>query len=455
MKKQNINKLVLFLLFGIIEIGFSQERLEESSQGIATEMLSKTDAVKYVLDNNYGIKIAENNIEIAENNTSILNSGYLPTLSTNFGWDFSLQDRLAEIEGRDPLEQNDLETQRYNANVDLNYTLFDGMGRTYNFKQLKLLHNLSKLEARETIETTLTQMFSIYYELARRYKNVEVLENTLELSKERLQRVDYQFDYGQINKLAVLNAEVDVANDSINLINEKQNLDNIKRDLMVVLNEELPNEFIVDTTVNFIPLLEIENFIAEAEVNNVSIQQVEENLMITEYDRKLSFTGYLPRLDLFGSYGWNRSINPESPFFPGSIQTTKGYSTGVSLSWNLFDGGQTSVRVQNAKIAYDSQQLQKEQIKISVARDIKNAFENYKNRLYIYNLQEKNVTTNENNFSRTEEQFKLGQVNSVEFRQAQLNLLNAQTSYNLAKYDAKLAEVQLLQLTGQLLNTEF
>ena len=177
--------------------------------------------------------------------------------------------------------------------------------------------------------------------------------------------------------------------------------------------------------------------------------------MITEYDRKLSFTGYLPRLDLFGSYGWNRSINPESPFFPGSIQTTKGYSTGVSLSWNLFDGGQTSVRVQNAKIAYDSQQLQKEQIKISVARDIKNAFENYKNRLYIYNLQEKNVTTNKNNFSRTEEQFKLGQVNSVEFRQAQLNLLNAQTSYNLAKYDAKLAEVQLLQLTGQLLNTEF
>jgi outer membrane protein TolC len=43
----------------------------------------------------------------------------------------------------------------------------------------------------------------------------------------------------------------------------------------------------------------------------------------------------------------------------------------------------------------------------------------------------------------------------LEFRQAQLNLLNAQTSYNLAKFDAKLAEVQLLQLTGQLLNIEF
>lgn len=448
MKKHIMSKKSAFYLVFSFLLVFSWK-------GQAQEVLTKSNAVKYVLDNNYGIKIAENNVEIAENNAGILNSGYLPSFSTNMGWDFSLQDRLAEIEGRDPLNQNNLETQRYNASLDLNYTLFDGMGRIYNYEQLKIEHNLTQLEARETIENTLTQMFSVYYELARRFKNVEVLENTLSLSRERLQRVEYQFNYGQINKLAVLNAEVDVANDSINLINEKQNLDNIKRDLSVVLNEELSAEFVVDTTVNFIPILEIENFIDEAEDNNVSIRQIEENLLISEYDRKLSFTGYLPRLDLFGSYGWNRNISPESPFFPGSVQTTKGYSAGVSLSWNLFDGGQTSVRIQNAKIAYESQQLQKEQIKISVARDIKNAFENYKNRLYIYKLQEKNVATNENNFDRTREQFKLGQINSVEFRQAQLNLLNAQTSYNLAKYDAKLAEVQLLQLTGQLLNTEF
>jgi outer membrane protein TolC len=65
------------------------------------------------------------------------------------------------------------------------------------------------------------------------------------------------------------------------------------------------------------------------------------------------------------------------------------------------------------------------------------------------------VITNQNNFDRTFQQFKIGQISSIEFRQAQLNLLNAQTSLNLAKFDAKLAEVQLLQLTGQLLNTKF
>ena len=46
-------------------------------------------------------------------------------------------------------------------------------------------------------------------------------------------------------------------------------------------------------------------------------------------------------------------------------------------------------------------------------------------------------------------------LNAIEFRQAQLNLLNAETSSNAAKYNAKLAEYALMQLSGQLLNTDF
>ncbi|MCB0374233.1 MAG: TolC family protein, partial [Muricauda sp.] len=75
--------------------------------------------------------------------------------------------------------------------------------------------------------------------------------------------------------------------------------------------------------------------------------------------------------------------------------------------------------------------------------------------LFVLQTQEKNVQTNTNNFNRTEEQFKLGQVTSIEFRQAQLNLINAINAKNAAKYDAKLAELQLLQLSGQLLDAQF
>ena len=89
-----------------------------------------------------------------------------------------------------------------------------------------------------------------------------------------------------------------------------------------------------------------------------------------------------------------------------------------------------------------------------LANDIQNALAIYENRLNIYIIQEQNVITNLNNFDRSREQFQLGRITSIEFRLAQINLLNAQTNKNLAKYDAKLAELQLLQLTGQLLNVE-
>lgn len=441
------NKLVVLFVFSATFLS-AQEIRKDS-------LLNKTEAIDLVLKRNFDIEVSQNNLEIADNNQSILNSGFLPTLSTNFGYDFSNQDRFVEIEGREPFEQNDLESQSYGGSLDLNYTIFDGLGRLYNYKSLKEQHNLSELEVRETIENTLIQMFTVYYEVARLYENVQILQQTMEISNDRVKRSNYQFEFGQSSKLVALNAEVDAANDSINLIDARQNLENTRRDLMLILNTEFEKEFKVDTLVNFIPELLISEYIENAQENNVSVLKIERNLTISDYEIKISRAGYFPQVDLFGSYGWNRNISPESPFFPGSIQTLDGVSAGVSLSWNLFDGGQTAVRVQNAKVGFKTQEVLKDQIKFQVKRDISNAFNNYKNRLYIYELQEKNVITNKNNFNRSKEQFNLGQITTIEFRQAQINLINAETSKNLAKYDAKIAELQLLQLTGQLLNIEF
>ena len=203
----------------------------------------------------------------------------------------------------------------------------------------------------------------------------------------------------------------------------------------------------------------MEEFIEQATLNNVALLQTEKSLNINAYDIKVQKSGYLPTIGLNGSYGWN--LNQSAPFsfipgqiIPGSDRTNLNLGLGASLSWNLFDGGGTTVRVKNAKIAYKNQELLKKQIKLEVNRDIQNALAIYDNRLVIYSIQEQNVITNQNNFERSKEQFQLGRITSIEFRQAQINLLNAQTNKNLAKYDAKLAELQLLQLTGQLLNIE-
>lgn len=428
------------------------------------KLLSKEEAVNLALQNNYGIIVAKNQIEIAENNKSILNTGFLPTLTGSAGATYQRDDNTIAFPGqldqegnpRGDVELYKAEAQRYNSSLRADYTLFDGLGRLYNYKILKEQYQLSELQARETIENTIIQLFSVYFEIARLTENENVLQQALNISSQRIKRAEYAFEYGQNTKLDILNAQVDVTNDSINLLNTKQQLSNTTRDLNVILSQNLNEVFKVDTLVNFIPRIQLEEYMAQADLNNVALLQTEKNLAINEYDIKVSKSGYLPTLGLNGTYGWNLNQSAASAFFPGTNnENTRNFVLGANLTWNLFDGGGTTVRVRNAKIAYDNQELLKEQVLLEVNRDMQNARAIFENRLNIFQIQEQNVTTNQNNFERSKEQFQLGRITSIEFRQAQINLLNAQTNKNLAKYDAKLAELQLLQLTGQLLNVEF
>ncbi len=435
-------------VFTVIVLIFS---LTSTAQVV--EKLTREEAITETLENNFGIKMAKNDLRIADNNRGILNSGYLPSITGLAGANYSIQDQ--EVTFRDGTTNvvEGAETKRYDASVNLSYTLFDGLGRWYDYKRLKEEYNLSELEVRQTIENTLLQMFTVYFEVARLTENVEVLKSTYENTKNRLIRAEYRFEYGQTNRLEVLNAKVDLVTDSINLINARQTLRNTKRDLNVVLNQTIERNFEVDTTVSFIEELKMQTYLEEADTNNVRLQLARSNIEVSTLNYKASKSVYLPTVNLSGSYGWNEGQFPVTSFATGNTST--GLAAGVSLSWNLFDGGSGITTVKNSKIQIENQTLLKEQLQVEVARDIANAEGNYRNRLEIYRLQQQNVETANDNYERSLERYKLGQITSVELRQAQINLLNNRTTRNLAKYQAKIAELELLQQTGQLLNVAF
>ncbi len=447
------------LFYGLIALVYLAFAKADAQQSLES-LLTREQAVELMLENNYGIKIAKNTQAIAENNTNILNSGYLPSLQGTAGASIDENDSKTDFNGaldqngspRNDIEINNAQTTQYNAGLSINYTLFDGLGRLYNYKRLQEQYQLSQLQARSTIENTTVQLMSVYLEIARLTENVKVFEQSLDVSKRRETRAQYQFDYGQVNKLEVLNARVDINTDSINLLNAQQVLRNTKRDLNLLLNRELEAQFAVDTTIVLQNMLVLDSYLEKVAENNVRMLQAESTLQISDYDIKTTKALMLPRIGLSGSYGWNQSQNPPSAFFPATTRTSANVAVGANLTWDIFDGGRTITSLRNTKIAYENEALFKSQLEQEVARDIANAKGDYENALAIYRMQEQNVMTNQSNFERTQERFKLGQVSSIEFRQAQVNLLNAVTVKNLAKYDAKLAEYQLLQLAGQILN---
>lgn len=441
MKKQNFKTYtVLVWLFVVF-------------QSVSQNIITSGEAIQLALEHNYDIKLANNNVEEADNNASVFNSGYLPTLTGLAGAVYNKDNLTADFSNGGSTELKGAESSRFNASINLDYTLFDGLGRYYNYKTLKETYNLTETQARETIENTIVQLLTIYYDVARRSENFSSLQTTLNISKSRLTRARYQFDYGQNTMLDVLNAEVDVNNDSINVINIEQDLINAKRDLNFVTGNTIQDVFEVDLNVDFLLSLNKDDLLNKLQQNNVLLIQIDKNIAINEFTIKANKSGYLPSIGLTGTYGWNENNNNAASFV--TVSTNTGVSAGVNFTWNLFDGGGTITRVKNAQIALENQKLQKEQLQLSIVRDFENAWDDYQNKLNIFRLQQDNIRTANNNFERTEEQFKLGQVTSIEFRQAQLNLLAAQLSTNQAKYDAKLTEIVVLQLSGELLNTSF
>lgn len=434
--------LTLFLIITFVQVN-------------GQELLSKKEAVQLAIENNYGIKISNNNLKIAENNKDILNSGYLPTLSGNAGANYRKADSETEFETNPPNNVDGAESKTYNASIGANYLLFNGFARQNTFKLLKEQYNLTELQARQVIENTLITLFIAYYEVARLTENETIQKNNLAVSKQRLLRANYAFEYGQNTRLDVLNAEVDVNNDSINYLDSKLLLVNSKRDLNVVLGRDVNTALQISTDVEYILGLTLDDLQQKSKTKNASLLLAEKNIELGKYDIKINKATYMPNVALTSSYAWNKSDNdPTSPFSPISTKQT-GLNAGLNLTWDIFDGGRTKTRVKNAKIQLENSEILLQQEKEQLNRDLNNAWEIYQNRLFTLQAQRNSLETNIINFDRSNEQFKLGQISSIDFRQAQINLNNAELNVSQAKYSAKNAELRVLQLSGELLNIEF
>ena len=336
--KMHYRKLLPIICLSLPFLGFSQE------------ILTKQEALKITLKNNFGIKIANNNVKIAKNNSSILNSRFLPSAAINSGTDYRRNNQ--KIVFTDPSSGNDAErrgdgviTKTYNTSLGINYTLFDGMGRKYNYKQLKETYNLTELQARQTIENTYLQLFTIYFQIARLSENKNNLREALDISQKRLQRAKYQYEYGQATKLEYLNAQVDVNNDSINLITAKQQLSNAKRGLNVILGIDKETTYTVETNVDYSKLINYSEIEQKTLKNNSLLQQNEKNVAISEFNIKVNKASYFPTLNFNASYGLNRTENENlvNPFGARLI-TSNGLNAGLNLSWNIFDGGARKTR---------------------------------------------------------------------------------------------------------------
>ena len=420
----------------------------------AQENLNVSDAVKLTLENNLDIKITENQNKIFKNNASFLNSGYLPKLSTSAGFNKSKQNVEIETPNNLTGKLDNMKSENSFSNISLEYVLFDNNGRKFNFKKSKELSSRSELEVKEVIENTLIQLYSIFYEVCRLSEEKEIIKSSLEISKSRLERNKTKFEFGQSTKLELLNAEVDVNTDSIRYLNAIKNLSNAKRDLNLVMNVDLDSDYILDQGVVYNSKENIISFYNNAAENNNKLKIYDKSVEISGYELKSIRSTYLPTIGLIGSYDWNESIN-DNPYAFFNKNIYDGISGGVNLRWDVFKSGKRVTENKNAKVMLENSKIEKEKAYLMFQKELNNSHDTYKNNLFILEVQEQSLNTSNNNFLRNLEKYEIGLVSSIEFRNAQLNLLNAKLSRNKARYDAKLSELYFLKVSGVIIDSSF
>lgn len=431
--------VISFLLSGVTANVFGQETI------------SSQEAVAIAIKNNFGVQLAENSIRFAENNTDKRSLGYYPTVNASVGPNTTFGGSNQKFGNGMTAETNAAFSWAVGASVNAQYNLLDP-SRDLQLEQMKEILNLSNLQLRQTIENTIIQVYNQYYNIALLSENLKAVEQALTLSRRRLERVELRAELGQGLSIDILNVQVDISRDSVNFLDVSQQVENAKRDLEVILGSALPENFNIDSSVEYNNGLSSSILAEKALANNVNLLLSDQNQVISQYDLDLIEKINKPIIATNAGVNYNYSVSAPGSFIKTS--TNSGLNLGVTLNWNLFDGGRKKVLEQNTKIAMESESLTREQIIRELKRDIDNSWGNYKNALYILEVEQKSLDVNFQNLDRTTDLYNRGQLTSLDFRQAQLNLLNSEVGYNNARYQAKLIELQLMYLSGDIMSIE-
>ena len=424
----------LLLLSSLTKSAYSQERL------------TLKQAVEIALQNNFDIKLSSNNVDIAKTNVSRGLSAMLPTVAGNFNRSNGLQN-ITQTRGGTTEKKNWAKNSNMSYGPIVNWQIFDGFGMFARYDQLKEFQKLGETTLQLTVQNTLTNVITNYYDLVQQQQQIRSLQTALEISRIRLKNSKSRYEIGKAAKLEVLAATVDLNTDTTNLLRQRDTYRNTKIRLNELLSRTLDTEFSVADTIiiqNNLKLAELQN---TASTQNPTIQSAIINQRIANLNLKQVRSDRYPTVSVSTGYNFNKST---SQLGFATLSQSNGLNYGVSASINIFSGFLQKKNERIASIEVMNSALQVQKTNLNISSQIASFYQTYTTNLELVNLEEQNLNVAKQNLDITLEKFRLGSVAPLEFREAQRNYINASARYSNAQFEAKLAEISLKQLTGSI-----
>ncbi|CAM4095028.1 TolC family protein [Flavobacterium antarcticum] len=421
--------------------------LGSTNQAFSQEILTVENAVKIALENNFDIQIASNNAKIDATNVSLANAGIVPNLDAVLTNSNSILDTKQTQSDGSIRDLKNAKNMNLSYGLALNWTVFDGFKMFAKHEQLKQMEQLGNTELQFTILSKVGTVLETYYQIVQQQQQLKVLDTTLVISQLRLDLAKNRYTIGKASKLEVLNAEVDWNTDNTNLLRQKELYSNTKTALNELLARDLTSEFLVSEEVIIDKALQLADLKTKVSSQNPQLQMQLLNKRIAELSLKQVKGDRYPTIELSSGYNFTRS---ESSLGFVSQSTGNGLVYGVNARMNIFNGSLQNRNEKVAKINVQNAEIYLEQQKTQLESHLLTAYNTYLTNIQLTELEDKNEKIAEQNLDITLEKFKIGTITTVEFRTAQLNYVNAKFRNNSAQFQAKLSEIALKELAGNL-----
>ena len=416
----------------------------------AQEVYDLSRCITTSLERNYSIKVVRNREEIAANNLTKGNAGMLPLVTTTNRFGGTINNTTQNLREGGSNESGGVHNTSGSAGINVGMTIFRGFQVQANYQKLSELKQMGELNTQMSIENLVARIvseYNYYIQQLTLYKN---LAYAVSLSRERVRIDEQRYLLGAASKLQLLQSLVYLNADSSRYARQNE----VLRASQIRLNELMASDnlgehiILKDTIILIDENLRYDDLLGLTLDYNTSLQIASKNQVISELDYKIIESRSYPYVTASTGYTYNYS-----GFQTGttSNQHVRGMNYGLTVGMDIFDGFNRKREKSNALIEIENRRIQYQEVEQEVRADLLTIYYAYENNLRLLRLEEQNLEAARENLEIALERYKLGNLSGLELREVQKSLLDAEERLISVKYQTKLAEISLKQISGRIL----